>query len=221
MAQSRFRVGGAYTRLTWAAPTTNASTTGNATNGTGGTTLAYVDVIRETAPRAVASPQAIQPLDAEYPVEIAFPGALEAGSIEVTFREQWNSEVWEAFYQTYTDYNSGTGVITPISDLLGVFKAQLANGNGTISLQKVIIDPTTGKAVRTITYNNPTIVNVMIDETVNIGQMTFPKSVQFMYTSRTEQYSAAYGTLTGPNLVTLTNTGSNLAPSIFTSNGQY
>jgi len=221
MAQSRFRVGGAYTRLTWVNSTATAAAGGSstATNGTAGTTLAYVDVIRETAPRAVATPQAIQPLDSEYPVEIAFPGALEAGSLEVTFREQWNAEVWEAFYQTYTDYQTGTGVVTPISDLLGVFKAQLAN-TGTITLQKVIIDPTTGAAVRTITYNNPTIVNVMIDETVNIGQMTFPKSVQFMYTSRTEQYSSAVGTLKGDNLK-VTNPGSQLASPVFLSNGTY
>jgi len=210
MAQSRFRVGGAYTRLTW-----------TQTDSAKPVTLAYVDVIRETAPRAVASPQAIQPLDAEYPVEIAFPGALEAGSIEVTFREQWNSEVWNAFYQTYTDYSTGYGQGNGgqpevISDLLGIFKAQLESGNS-VSLQKVIVDPTTGNAVRTITYHNPVIVNIMVDETVNIGQMTFPKSVQFMYTYRTEAYSTTQGT--GSMAVTPglpVDVKSNLAPAQYT-----
>ena len=190
MAKSIFRVGGAYTRITWTKPSsTGTGSTAKSSNQT--VTLAYVDVIRETAPRAVASPQAIQPLDSEYPIEIAFPGALEAGSIEVTFREQWNAEVWNAFYSTYTDYSTSPAQTNvPISDLLGVFKAQLENP-GTVNLQKIIVDPTTGKAVRTITYNNPVIVNIMIDETVNIGTMTFPKSVQFMYTSRTELYSTS------------------------------
>ena len=111
--------------------------------------------------------------------------------MEVTFREQWNAEVWNAFYSTYTDYSTSPAQTNvPISDLLGVFKAQLENP-GTVNLQKIIVDPTTGKAVRTITYNNPVIVNIMIDETVNIGTMTFPKSVQFMYTSRTELYSTS------------------------------
>jgi len=195
MAKSIFRVGGAYTRITWVKPA-STGTDSTATNSKQTLTLAYVDVIRETAPRAVASPQAIQPLDSEYPIEIAFPGALEAGSIEVTFREQWNAEVWNAFYSTYTDYSTGTAQTdVPISDLLGVFKAQLEN-TGTVNLQKIIVDPTTGKAVRTITYNNPVIVNIMIDETVNIGTMTFPKSVQFMYTSRTELYAT---NTTNPN----------------------
>jgi len=190
MAKSIFRVGGAYTRITWTKPS-STGTGSTATNSNQTVTLAYVDVIRETAPRAVASPQAIQPLDSEYPIEIAFPGALEAGSIEVTFREQWNAEVWNAFYSTYTDYSTSPAQTNvPISDLLGVFKAQLENP-GTVNLQKIIVDPTTGKAVRTITYNNPVIVNIMIDETVNIGTMTFPKSVQFMYTSRTELYSTS------------------------------
>jgi len=180
MAQTRFRVGGAYTRIAWTTP--------------GGTdaTLAYVDVISETAPRYVAAPQAIQPLDQEYPIEIALPGALEAGSIEIQFREQWYTEVWEAFYQTYIDAN---GNQQPISDLLGIFKAQLQAGNSGVTLQKMIIDPTTGQVARKVTYNNPTIVGVMIDERVNIGQMTFPKSVMFMYTSRTETFYSQAGSL--------------------------
>ena len=175
MTQSRFRIGGAYTRLQWTSP-------GSKTQQT----LAYVDIINETAPRYVAAPQAIQPLDQEYPIEIAFPGALEAGSLEVTFREQWNVEVWEAFYSTY---KTSTGV-EPISDLLGIFKAQLQAGPSSgISLTKIIVDPTTGNTVRQINYVNPVIVNVMIDERVNIGQMTFPKSVQFMYTQRKEIFA--------------------------------
>ena len=179
MAQSRFRVGGAYTRLIW---TSNGKAQ----------TLAYVDNIRETAPQPVAAPQAIQPLDSPYPIEIAFPGALQAGTLEVQFREQWNSEVWEAFYQTYVS-NLNQGTVIPISDLLGVFQAQLQDG-GSISLTKTIIDPTTGKSVREINYSGITIVNVMIDETVNIGTMTFPKSVQFMYLQRTEKFSQPQGT---------------------------
>lgn len=173
MSKSSFRVGGAYTRITW-----------NDGNGGGGT-LAYVDVIRETAPRAVAQAQPIQPLDQEYPIEIAFPGALEAGTIEVTLREQWESEVWNAFYATYYD-NAGNQ--QQIADLLGIFKAQLQAGNSGVSLQKLIIDPTTNQTVRSITYHNPTITGIMVDEVVNIGTMTFPKSVQFMYTHRTESY---------------------------------
>ena len=61
MAKTTFRIGGAYTRLAWTSPGSKSSST-----------LAYVDIIRETAPRYVAAPQAIQPIDQEYPIEIAF-----------------------------------------------------------------------------------------------------------------------------------------------------
>ena len=76
MASSTFRVGGGYTTFLYQ-----------------GKPLAFVDVVRETGPRPVAAPQAIQPLDRPYPIEVALPNAIEAGTIEVTFREQWNTEV--------------------------------------------------------------------------------------------------------------------------------
>lgn len=188
MTTTNIRVGGAYTRLTW-----TAGGSKNAVN------LAWVDVIQESAPQPVAQAQPIQPVDSEYPLEIAFPGALEAGSLTVTIREQWNTEVWNAFYSTYNDIpaNFATGGSSNliISDLLGVFKAQLATG--TVSLSKIIVDPTTRIPIRQVHYINPTIVNVAIDETVNIGTMTFPKSIQFMYTQRLESYAIAPAGFTG------------------------
>lgn len=155
MANTIFRVGGGYTVFLYQTKP-----------------LAYVDVVRETGPRPVAAPQAIQPLDSEYPIEVALPAALEAGTIEVTFREQWDTEVWEQL--------PGFGLT---NDLLGVFKAQLLAGP--VTLTKIIGSQQT--PIRRIDYLKCYVVNVMIDETVNIGTMTFPKSVQIMYTQRTEQ----------------------------------
>jgi hypothetical protein len=205
MTTTNIRVGGAYTRLTWTGG--GSSTPVN---------LAWVDVIQESAPQPVAQAQPIQPVDSEYPLEIAFPGALEAGSLTVTIREQWNTEVWNAFYSMYNDIpadyasNGGSGNLI-ISDLLGVFKAQLAAG--TVHLSKIIVDPTTRVPIRQVTYINPTIVNVAIDETVNIGTMTFPKSIQFMYTQRIESYAVAPpGGVGGSSAATLNDPGS-LIPS--------
>ena len=159
MANTIFRVGGGYTFFSY-----------------NGKVLNYVDVVRETAPRPVAAPQAVQPLDSPYPIEIALPAALEAGTIEVTFREQWNTEVWEQLGGPFVGTNA----------LLGVFQAQLAQG--AVTLTKVI-GQTQNTPTRTITYHSCYVVNVMIDETVNIGTMTLPKSVQIMYTQRTETRS--------------------------------
>ena len=205
MTTTNIRVGGAYTRLTW-----------SATGSSNAVTLSWVDVIQESAPQPVAAAQPIQPVDSEYPLEIAFPGALEAGSLTVTIREQWNTEVWNTFYSTYNDIpadfasNSGSGNQV-ISDLLGVFKAQLAAGK--VGLSKVIIDPTTRVAIRRIDYVNPTIVNVAIDETVNIGTMTFPKSVQFMYTRRIENF-AVTPPGASPSLTSLTDVSAAGNPSL-------
>lgn len=154
MANTIFRVGGGYTVFLYQ-----------------GKPLAYVDVVRETGPRPVAAPQAVQPLDSSYPIEIALPNALEAGTIEVTFREQWDTEVWQQLPG-----------FANAQDLLQVFQAQLAAGP--ITLTKIIGSAQTPS--RRIDYLKCYVVNVMIDETVNIGTMTFPKSVQIMYTQRTE-----------------------------------
>jgi hypothetical protein len=159
MATSIFRVGGGYTFFKY-----------------NGQVLNYVDVVRETAPRPVAAPQAVQPLDSPYPIEIAFPAALEAGTIEITFREQWNQEVWEQLPG-----------LQYAQDLLAVFNAQLQQN--AITLTKVI-GSTQTTPIRTITYRGCRIVNVMIDETVNIGTMTFPKSVQMMYLQRMESWNS-------------------------------
>ena len=161
MATSNFRVGGGYTSINF-----------------NGKPLLYVDLIRETAPRPVAAPQAIQPIDSPYPIEVAFPAALEAGTLEITFREEWGAEVWA--------YLPGAG-FQSASDLLDVFKAQLtgtALGNDW-TVTKTIKFPG-GAGSRTITYMGIVVVNVMVDETVNIGTMTFPKSVQMMYLRRQE-----------------------------------
>ena len=172
MATSQFRVGGGYTSINF-----------------NGKPLAYVDLIRETAPRPVAAPQSIQPMDSQYPIEVAFPAALEAGTLEITFREQWNAEVWA--------YLPGTGFQTA-SDLLDIFKAQLtgsALGNDW-TVTKTISNP--NGTSRTITYMGVVVVNVMVDETVNIGTMTFPKSIQMMYLRRQETQNV------GSNNTTLT-----------------
>jgi hypothetical protein len=137
-----------------------------------GQTLIYAQMISETAPQPVAQPQPIQPLDSAYPIEIALPAALNAGMLEIQFLEQWNAEVWAQL----------GGNFTTAGDLLDVFKAQLAQGE--VVCTKVITKP--DGAQRVITYNGCVVVNVTIDEMVQIGTMTIPKSITIMYRSRTE-----------------------------------
>lgn len=147
-----FRVGGGYTTFNY-----------------NGQAVLYCDQFREIAPSPVAAPQPVQPMDSPYPIEIAFPAALQAGSIEVTIREQWNTEIWQQLpgYQNTID-------------LLQVFQQNLVSG--AVTCTRVITTPT---GYRTTYYLGCNIVNVMLDETVNIGTMTLPKTITLMYLQRT------------------------------------
>jgi len=155
MATSTFRVGGHYTAFTY-----------------NGQTLIYAQMINETGPQPVAQPQPIQPLDSAYPIEIALPAALQAGTLEITFLEQWNAEVWAQL----------GGNFTTASDLLDVFKAQLAQGE--VNCVKVITKP--DGTQRQIVYQGCVVVNAQIDELIQIGTMTIPKTITIMYRSRKE-----------------------------------
>jgi hypothetical protein len=155
MASSKFRVLGHYTSFMYR-----------------GKVLNYAQVINEVGPQPVANVQVIQPLDSAYPIEIALPGALQAGRLEITFLEQWNAEVWSQL----------GGEFTTASDLLDVFKAQLAQGE--VQCVKIINKP--DGTQRRIVYQGCVVTNVTIDETVQIGSMTIPKTIQIMYRSRKE-----------------------------------
>jgi len=158
--QSTFRVGGGYTAFKY-----------------NGQVLAYCQMIRETAPQPVAQATPIQPLNEQYPIEIALPAALQAGTIELTFYEQWITEVWAELALGDT-----TNPFYTASDLLGVYRAQLSTGP--VSCQKVITIP--GGGQRLINYAGCIVQNVTIDEMIQIGTMTIPKSITLMYTQRTE-----------------------------------
>jgi len=157
MTTSTFRVGGGYTTFTY-----------------GNKILANVQMVSERAPQPVAQPQPIQPLDNQYPIEIALPAALNAGILEITFLETWNAEVWAQLGGKFVD----------AADLLGVFAAQL-NANEII-ISKTITSPT--GVVRRVTYHGCTVINAQIDELIQIGTMTIPKTMTIMYKQRTESF---------------------------------
>lgn len=154
MANSIFRVGGSYTTINFK-----------------GSPIAYVDVIRETGPQPVARPQAIQPIDSKYPIEIAFPMAIQAGTLDIQIRETWNAEVWAQLGAGY----SGS------EDLIGIYQANL--NNGPVTCTKVINIP--GGGQRGIIYHGCVVTNIQMDETVAIDTMSIPKTITIMYLQRT------------------------------------
>ena len=74
------------------------------------------------------------------------------------------------------------GNFTTASDLLDVFKAQLAQGE--VTCVKVINKP--DGTQRKIVYQGCVVTDVTIDEMVQVNTMTIAKSITLMYRSRKE-----------------------------------
>lgn len=154
MSQSKVRVGGSgYTVMTWQ-----------------GQQLAWLQVMNDTAPTAVAPAQAIQPIDEEHPVEIVTAQAVGAGTLQLTFFELWNAPVWAQLPGF-----EGT------NNLLDVLKRQLTLGE--ITCRKVIKNPS--GAYRTRVYHNCVITDFDESESVDIGKLSLPKSIRIQYTHTT------------------------------------
>ena len=141
MSNATFRVGGGYTAFVY-----------------NGQHLIYAQMINERGPQPVNQPQPIQPLDSPYPIEIAIPIALQAGILEITFLEKFNAEVWAQLGSKFAT----------ASDLLDVFKAQLAQGE--VSCIKIINKP--DGTQRKVVYQGCVVINAQIDELIQIGTMT-------------------------------------------------
>lgn len=154
MAQSKVRIGGSgFTVMTWQ-----------------GQKLAWLQVVNDTAPQAVATAQAIQPIDEETPVEIVTAQAVGAGTLQLTFFEIWNAPVWAQLPGF-----EGT------NNLLDVLKRQLSLGE--ITCRKVIKNP--NGAYRTRVYHGCVITDFDESERVEIGVLSLPKSIRIQYTKTT------------------------------------
>lgn len=152
MAESNTRIGGSgWTTFTWR-----------------GQRLAWMQIIQDTAPAPVAAPQAVQPLDAEHPVEIVTPRAVGAGTLRLTVYELWNAPVWQQL-----------AGLEKASQLLDVFKHQVRLGN--VSCRKIIKSPPPHR-FRIKNYYGCTVTEVDDSETVQISSMVMPKSITVQYT---------------------------------------
>jgi len=157
--RQKFRVGGSgYTRFQF-----------------NGQTLMYLEIVRDTAPRPVAAPQAIQPLAFRNPVEIAFPNAVGAGTLELTIREQWASPIWE-------ELPGMRGAF----DILEVFERNI--NNGAITVTKSV--PIPGGGTRFTYYLGCVVTDLDESETVEIGTMTLPKRIVLTYIKKSRTATA-------------------------------
>jgi hypothetical protein len=113
--------------------------------------------------------EAIIPLDAPYPVEIATGRAMGAGLLTVTIKELWDAPVWHQL--------SGLEGTNTIIDVF----TRIAAEPGEVTCQMLIQIP--GSTVwRGKTYHGCVVTRIDDGETVTIGALTIPRTLDIAYT---------------------------------------
>lgn len=133
--------------------------------------LAYLQTIQDTPPQPVAAAQPIQPIDAQYPLEIATALAVGPGMLRLTFYELFSAPVWATLPGL-----EGTNTLLEVL----IRQVQL----GAISCRKIVQAPLTGE-MRARVYHNCVVTDIDEGEQINIGTMTIPKTMSITYTNTT------------------------------------
>jgi hypothetical protein len=136
-----------------------------------GDRLHFCQQIQDRPPDPVAPPQAIQPLDARHPIEIAFPAAVREGTLTLVIFEEWDRDVWRQFF----GFRRGQ-----FSDLADVFDQAIAVG--AVTCVKVIKKPGGGR--RLVQYHGAVITNIDMSENIAIDTLTVGRTVTITYTRR-------------------------------------
>lgn len=118
--------------------------------------------------------EAITPLGARHPVEIATGRVLGIGTLTARIYELWNEPVW---YQL-----SGLAGNPSIID---VWEA-LAQSAATVTCRMVITPPAgTGRPPRGKLYHGCVVTGIPDDETVDIGTLSVSRDITISYTHST------------------------------------
>lgn len=139
-----------------------------------GSVLKFCETIRDTAPRPVADPVAVQPMDARHPIEIAFPRAAGIGTLVASITEEFSRDVWRQF----PGYRNGV-----INDIVDVFERSARIGG--VTAVKLILPPRGSR--RAVFYHNAVITDIDQSEDINIASMTVGRTVTITYTHRTSK----------------------------------
>jgi hypothetical protein len=132
--------------------------------------------------------QFIQPIGAEFPVEIATSRVLAGGTIMLTIRELWNQPVWWQLAGL-----AGTWSIVDI------FAALAANPNY-VTASLIIKPPGTASSPaswRGKLYQNVVVVDINDGDTVTVGALAVTKGITCAYTNYIPLNSNQYSALTG------------------------
>jgi len=133
-----------------------------------GQPIAYLDSVSDSGQAPVANAEAVQPLGALHPVEIATARAVGAGELRLTLRELWDGPAW-----TQLAGLAGT------TDIIGIFNAMAADPSD-VTCQMIIKSP--NGQIRGKTYHNCVVINVDQTENLTINALSVPRVITVWYT---------------------------------------
>lgn len=171
-----FRVGGSgFTVFTWE-----------------GKPIGFAQAVAHQSPQPVAPPEAIQPMDQRYPLQIITPAALGPGTLQLQMYEMYNRKVWDRIMEVVdSKHKGGFNRLSTYNDLVEVF-IRLANIGRGITCSKIIYAPNeAGNRSRysAENYHNATITDIRDDEDIDIGRMSIIKAMTIQYTKMTRSHA--------------------------------
>lgn len=166
----RVRVGGSGSTTFWW------------TDDSGTHLIGYAENVTVNYPQPVAQPVAIQPLNAQRPIEIITPAAHTNGTITLTLTELYNETVWNRL-----------STLANSQDIVDIMRTVAAMQNGIQVIKRVKpLHTRQGGSVNTVyqeTFHNVVVASVEDQgETIDITTMNLPKSITLWYTHSIKGY---------------------------------
>lgn len=161
-----------------------------------GQPIAFAQTLSHQSPQPVAAPVAIQPLDAQRPLNIVTPAAIGPGTLQVALYELFNEKVWDRIMEI-VDRKPSPNSLPYYNDLADVFTrlAHVSPKNGGLVCSRIVYPPTdygNTSAGRHYAdnYHGCKITDVRDDENIEIGTMDLAKVMTIQYTHTTRVHAA-------------------------------
>jgi hypothetical protein len=144
-----------------------------------GAPIAFMDTVADGGqPPFGQGAEAIIPIGARYPAEIATSRVLDAGTLALTIRELWNAPIWWQLAGL-----DGTDNIVDVWDRLALEPAEVTC--------QMIIKPPGSPTWRSKVYHDCVVTRIDDGETVTVGQLSVAKNITIWYTHTTLLRQAA------------------------------
>jgi hypothetical protein len=138
-----------------------------------GRPIAFLEGVEDSGQRAFSDAgqgyQFIHPLGSRHPVEIATSRVLTGGTLNLTIRELWNSQVWEQLVG-----------LAGAQNIVDVFQL-LAQDPSYVTCQ-TIIQPPGNQRPRGKNYHNCVVVDIADNDTITVGALAVTKGIVVAYT---------------------------------------